>query len=78
MGRQRLFQTSFFNTSLKLPIKPESLGNEMDVDHFMYWREYDMKKKAEYLLDDKQIQPQTKQRNTKCAFMSSNKNSGTM
>jgi hypothetical protein len=72
-----LFQTSFLNTSLKLPIKPESLGNEMVVDHFMYWREYDMKI-AEYLLDDKEIQPQNKQRNTKCAFMSSNKNAGPM
>jgi hypothetical protein len=78
MGQQRLFQSSFFNTSLKLPIKPESLGNEVGVDYFMYWREYGMKESAEYLLDDREIQPQNKQRNTKCAFMSNNKNAGPM
>jgi hypothetical protein len=44
------------NTSLKLPIKSESIGNERDVYHFMYWRKYDIKKNAEYLLDDKEIQ----------------------
>jgi hypothetical protein len=72
MGQQRLFQTSFFNALLKLSIKPESLENEMDVDYFMYWREYGMKESAEYLPDDR------KQRNTKCAFMSNNKNAGSM
>jgi hypothetical protein len=42
----------FLNALLKLPIKSESFGNERDVDHFIYWRKYDIKN-AEYLLDDK-------------------------
>ena len=71
-GRQRHFHTLFLNTSLKLPIKSETVGNERDVDHFMYWRKYDIKKNAEYLPDDKEI----RHRNTKCAFISSHKNSG--
>lgn len=41
--RQRLFRNSFYITPLKLSIKSESLGNERDVDHFMYWRKYDIK-----------------------------------
>jgi hypothetical protein len=53
------------NTSLKLPIKSESIGNERDVDHFMSWRKYGIKKNAEYLQGDKEIQHKNKHRNTK-------------
>jgi len=64
--------------SLKLSIKSESLGNERNVDHFMYWRKYDTKKNAEYIQNGKEIQHKNRHRNTKCAFISSHKNSGPM
>lgn len=76
--RLRLFRNSFYITPLKLSIKSESLGNERDVDHFMYWRKYDIKKNAEYVLDSKEIQHKNTQRNTKCVFISSHKNAGPM
>jgi hypothetical protein len=78
MRRQRHFQSLFLNTSLKVSTKSESFENESNVDYFTYWRKCDIKKNAEYLLDDKEIQHKNKHRNTKCTFISRNKKAGPM